>query len=526
MKYFKLSALVGGAFLLCLSTTVQAAQQTISAISDTTTSRQDLRTKVNTELLKAQANDVDLDGRVTANKAAALVGDCTVGPCLDGSSDGGNLIKLWAGTGSYWTALQGGAPSANRSWRLPIAAAPSAGSKQVMVMDEYGQMAFLPLPSTSGYVLSSTDAGVLSWAAGGSGGASAIDDLTDVDTTGKATGKVLKFDASGNLVVGDDDTGTGSVPSGTVNGQILQWSTDQWVAGAIPTLNQNTTGSAATLTTARTIGGVSFNGSANINLPGVNAAGNQNTTGTAAGITGYTISTTVGATGADTVLVTEQGTREAINALPTVAAGTGITITDDGGGAGIDTINVTANTYQAYDADLTTWAGITPGTGVGTFLATPTSANLATALTNETGTGVAVFGTSPTIATPSITAAEVNGASSSTLTAAQVSSTIVYNTGMGGADVALTLPTAAAGYTALFAVGTAQSFKWGVRAGTGDKIYLLATDGTISAGSDNGYARMTAAQVGQSFACWTIKTDAYDWQCKAVSIGTSTFAAN
>ena len=39
---------------------------------------------------------------------------------------------------------------------------------------------------------------------------------------------------------------------------------------------------ADTLTTARTIGGVSFNGSANINLPGVNIAGNQNTTGNAA----------------------------------------------------------------------------------------------------------------------------------------------------------------------------------------------------------------------------------------------------
>jgi hypothetical protein len=36
------------------------------------------------------------------------------------------------------------------------------------------------------------------------------------------------------------------------------------VAGDFPTLNQNTTGSAATLTTPRTIGGVSFNGSANI----------------------------------------------------------------------------------------------------------------------------------------------------------------------------------------------------------------------------------------------------------------------
>ena len=39
---------------------------------------------------------------------------------------------------------------------------------------------------------------------------------------------------------------------------------------------------AATLATARTIGGVSFNGSANINLPGVNTSGNQNTSGNAA----------------------------------------------------------------------------------------------------------------------------------------------------------------------------------------------------------------------------------------------------
>src|SRR5205814_192102 len=36
------------------------------------------------------------------------------------------------------------------------------------------------------------------------------------------------------------------------------------------------------------------------------------------------------------------------------------------------------------------------GTGVAAFLATPTSANLITAVTNETGTGALVFGTTPT----------------------------------------------------------------------------------------------------------------------------------
>ncbi len=39
---------------------------------------------------------------------------------------------------------------------------------------------------------------------------------------------------------------------------------------------------AATLATARNIGGVSFNGSANIDLAGVNTAGNQDTSGNAA----------------------------------------------------------------------------------------------------------------------------------------------------------------------------------------------------------------------------------------------------
>ena len=53
----------------------------------------------------------------------------------------------------------------------------------------------------------------------------------------------------------------------------------------VGTLNQNTSGNAATATaleTARNIGGVSFDGTGNIDLPGVNTAGNQNTSGNAA----------------------------------------------------------------------------------------------------------------------------------------------------------------------------------------------------------------------------------------------------
>ena len=45
------------------------------------------------------------------------------------------------------------------------------------------------------------------------------------------------------------------------------------------------------------------------------------------------------------------------------------------------------------------------GTGVATFLTTPSSANLRTALTDETGTGSAVFANTPTLVTPVIGAA-------------------------------------------------------------------------------------------------------------------------
>ena len=42
------------------------------------------------------------------------------------------------------------------------------------------------------------------------------------------------------------------------------------------------------------------------------------------------------------------------------------------------------------------------GANVATFLATPSSANLASAVTGETGTGALVFGTSPTLVTPAL----------------------------------------------------------------------------------------------------------------------------
>ena len=75
------------------------------------------------------------------------------------------------------------------------------------------------------------------------------------------------------------------------------------------------------------------------------------------------------------------------------------------------------------------------GTGVATFLATPSSANLAAAVTDETGSGSVVFATSPTLVTPAL-----GTPSSATLTNA---TGLPISTGVSGlgADVATFLVT-------------------------------------------------------------------------------------
>ena len=81
------------------------------------------------------------------------------------------------------------------------------------------------------------------------------------------------------------DTVGGMVSSNTESGITVAYQdADNTLDFTVGTLNQDTTGNAATATaleTARNIGGVSFDGSANINLPGVNTAGDQDTSGNA-----------------------------------------------------------------------------------------------------------------------------------------------------------------------------------------------------------------------------------------------------
>jgi hypothetical protein len=89
--------------------------------------------------------------------------------------------------------------------------------------------------------------------------------------------------------------------------------------------------------------------------------------------------------------------------LTEVAAGTGITVTS--GTGPIPNVALTTPVAVANGG-----TGITSfGSGVATFLGTPTSANLAAALTDETGSGANVFGTAPTISGGILTDSLVRG---------------------------------------------------------------------------------------------------------------------
>jgi hypothetical protein len=74
--------------------------------------------------------------------------------------------------------------------------------------------------------------------------------------------------------------------------------------------------------------------------------------------------------------------------------------------------------------------GITSfGAGVATFLGTPSSANLATAVTDETGSGALVFATSPTLVTPILGVAAATSVNKVALTAPATGSTLTIADG-------------------------------------------------------------------------------------------------
>jgi len=119
-----------------------------------------------------------------------------------------------------------------------------------------------------------------------------------------ATGYDLDFGGdSGTGVITNEEQftiagGTNITTVGSTNTLTVNLDDQISLTGITGSLRGNAS-TATALETARTIGGVSFNGTANINLPGVNTAGNQNTTGTAASASVLATARTIALSGGD-----------------------------------------------------------------------------------------------------------------------------------------------------------------------------------------------------------------------------------
>ena len=202
-----------------------------------------------------------------------------------------------------------------------------------------------------------------------SGTAAGLSGNPTITVTKVNVGTAATIAANGNISAAGIVTASSFVGNGanitSINGSNIASGTV--AAARVATLNQDTTGNAATATileTARTIGGVSFNGSAAINLPGVNEAGNQNTSGTSAGLTGNpTITVTkVNVGTAATIAANGNATFAGIvTATSFTGDGTGLT-----GVASTDNIQTATPATFLSNVNITGVATATGGLNVGT----------------------------------------------------------------------------------------------------------------------------------------------------------------
>ena len=219
---------------------------------------------------------------------------------------------------------------------------------------------------------------------------------------------------------------------------------------SFPTFNQNTTGSAATLTTPRSIYGNNFDGSTALS---------------------QIIASTYGGTGNGFAKFTGPTTTEKTFTLPDQSA----TLLYSGGALGTPSSGVLTNA-----TGLPISSGVSGlATGMATFLGTPSSNNLATAVTDETGSGALVFATSPTFTTSVILPAtlDITGAATTLKLKSNTASAFVVNDGTNAYQTIDTRTTNSGSSAFNFTPGTAPTI---ASASAAQYIATTITPGTYN----------------------------------------------
>jgi hypothetical protein len=354
-------------------------------------------------------------------------------------------LKILESTGAtYWTKIQGGNQSANLTYTLPTA-----------------------YPGVSGYVLTSTDAGVMSWSAVGA------TTVTDLDTA---------YDGGAGITV---DAGAVTLTAtNAANNTAL-------------TLVQSDTATAKgmTITNAGTGNSIDIQGlAAGKDIEGtddtwnITGAGLATVTGVATSTLATTGTTTLG-NGTGTVAVSSStwdiSTAGAISGVSTMAMSDDLTLAT---GKGVKSSTTTAETVglYGYDVDGAAYLGgvvITNGDtvntviggGTGTAEVSTTTWDVSTAGVVSGVTGLTVAGTTSINDTASTATTSIGGGTTTgTVSIATGASAQTINVGTGAGVKATTL-----GSTNTTASTTVQS-------GTGD-LTLTSTDAITmtSAGAFN-----------------------------------------
>jgi len=151
------------------------------------------------------------------------------------------------------------------------------------------------------------------------------------------TGNYVESVANGSYLTGGGAASEGAVLTlgvdatdlNTASKVVARDASGNFAAGTITAALTGNASTATTLQTARTIGGVSFNGAADINLPGVNTAGTQATSGNAGSATVLQTARTINGTSFDgsanitiTAAATNVNTQLASLGVGTAASGT------------------------------------------------------------------------------------------------------------------------------------------------------------------------------------------------------------
>lgn len=206
-----------------------------------------------------------------------------------------------------------------------------------------------------------------------------------------------------------------------------------------------------------------------------------------------------------------KATKAALDALPNIVFGTGLTVAEDTPSVGTDTVSITANIYQAYDADLTIYAGITPSANIQSLLGAANYAAMRTLLDLEVGTDFNAYDADlEDLSDGSLTASKVAGSAATTASKSTTYTigTDSVNESYGGtvyvtSATTVTAPAVVSGMN--FSVVTIGDVAVSLDVNAADKMIL---DGVTLADGDKA---TNSSKAGDTITCQYYSADG--WYC-------------